>query len=125
MKTYKLTWSPEGKMIANNVQAESPSKARSKAPQPYKKYKGEIAVDELFWFYGETGIELSMTAEQARSASHQGQCDDDVQFLSRSANVKEQLEKIDADKLKRELKLIGAWDEIARHHRIALDDLQI
>lgn len=41
MNTYKLFWSPEGKCIAT-VQARDMKAAIRKAPQPYRKYLGEI-----------------------------------------------------------------------------------
>jgi len=40
-KTYKLYWSPEGKEIAT-VTAKTREAAIRKAPQPYRKYLGEI-----------------------------------------------------------------------------------
>jgi hypothetical protein len=43
-KTYDLYWPPEGRKIAT-VQATSVKSARSKAPLPYRKYKGEIEVE--------------------------------------------------------------------------------
>lgn len=39
---YRLIWSLEGRTIAT-VTASSESKARRKAPMPYRKYLGEIA----------------------------------------------------------------------------------
>ena len=41
-KLWSLYWSPEGRKIAVNISAESASAAIRKAPQPYKKYLGEI-----------------------------------------------------------------------------------
>jgi len=41
MNTYKLYWAPEGKHVAT-VKARTESAARRKAPQPYRKYLGEI-----------------------------------------------------------------------------------
>ena len=55
-------------------------------------------------------IELQMTLEQARSASHQGQCDEDVRELSKVPAIARQLAKIDADTLRAELREYGAWD---------------
>lgn len=43
MPTFYLYWAPEGKLIAI-VDAKDPTSARRKAPAPYRKYKGEIAV---------------------------------------------------------------------------------
>jgi hypothetical protein len=41
VKTFDLYWSPEGRCIAT-VQARTPTAARRKAPQPYRRYIGEI-----------------------------------------------------------------------------------
>ncbi|MBF6571695.1 MAG: hypothetical protein IVW54_22880 [Candidatus Binataceae bacterium] len=52
-----------------------------------------------------------MTLEQARSASHQGRCDDDVLALSREPEIAEQLAAFDPAILRAELKGHGAWDD--------------
>ena len=44
-KAYRLIWSPEGRTIAT-VLATSEKAARRQAPAPYRKYLGEIAVEE-------------------------------------------------------------------------------
>lgn len=46
MKKWKLFWAPEGKQIAV-VEAEDESVAKKKAPQPYRKYLGEIWAEEI------------------------------------------------------------------------------
>lgn len=68
------------------------------------------------WFTG-SYLELKMTKEQARSASHQGQCDDDVEALSRVPAIAKQLAALDPEKLRSELRGYGAWDadELADH----------
>lgn len=43
MKTWILIWSPEGRKIAT-VQALTARSAARKAPYPYRRYLGEIAV---------------------------------------------------------------------------------
>jgi hypothetical protein len=43
MSKYRLTWAPEGKTIAI-VEAKDAASARKMAPQPYRKYLGEVAV---------------------------------------------------------------------------------
>jgi hypothetical protein len=55
--------------------------------------------------------------EQALSASHQGQCDDDVLAFSKVPRIAEQLARIDPEVLRAELKEYGAWDaqELADH----------
>src|SRR5580692_11962971 len=71
----------------------------------------------LLSFAANRGIELQMTMEQAESASHSGDCDDDTQELSKVPAIAEQLTKIDAVTLSDELKEYGAWDaeELADH----------
>ena len=46
MKTYKLYWSPEGKLI-DTVRAETAQAAIKKAPKPYRQYLGEIYAEEV------------------------------------------------------------------------------
>jgi hypothetical protein len=70
------------------------------------------------WFTSSSGhIELEMTKAQAKSASHQGQCDEDVSGLSRVPAIARQLDKIDPTLLRDELREYGAWedDELADH----------
>lgn len=43
MNTYKLIWSPDGRVIAT-VKANSKHAAKRKAPKPYRKFLGEIYV---------------------------------------------------------------------------------
>jgi hypothetical protein len=71
----------------------------------------------LLWFAGNYGIELQMTMEQAESASHSGDCDEDTQELSKVPTIADQLAKLDAVTLSNELKEYGAWDaeELADH----------
>jgi hypothetical protein len=45
MKTWTLFWAPEGRPIAV-VQAKTARAARRKAPMPYRRYLGEIWVEE-------------------------------------------------------------------------------
>ena len=45
-KTYQLRWSPTAQVIGT-VQATNPRLAIRKAPQPYRKYLGEIYAEEL------------------------------------------------------------------------------
>lgn len=63
-------------------------------------------------------LELQMTLAQARSASHQGQCDDDVLALSRVPTIARQLLKLSPDSVRRELSEYGAWsdDELSDHN---------
>ncbi len=56
-------------------------------------------------------IEIQMSLDEAKSASHQGQCDEDVQALSRVPHIAAQLADIDPALLASELREYGAWDE--------------
>jgi len=70
---------------------------------------------KLLWFSSSSGrIELQMTMEQAESASHSGECDDDVAELAKVPAIAEQLTKIDPALLSAELKEYGAWDDEER-----------
>jgi hypothetical protein len=74
----------------------------------------------LLWYTSGSGrIELQMTIEQAESASHSGDCDEDTRELSKVPAIAEQLAKIDAAVLSAELKEYGAWDtdELADHEQ--------
>ena len=64
------------------------------------------------FYYGNYGIELQITKSQAESASHQGQCDNDVLALSKIPAISRQLNKIKPDVLRCELNEYGAWDDI-------------
>ncbi|CAK0779620.1 Phage protein [Azospirillaceae bacterium] len=63
-------------------------------------------------YYFEHGFSISMTLKQAESCSHSGQCDEDVQALSRLPAIRRQLVKIPPEAIAAELKEHGAWDEI-------------
>jgi hypothetical protein len=65
----------------------------------------------MYWTSGCGRIELTMTLAQAQSASHQGQCDEDVRALSKVPVIRRQLAKIDPALLREELNGYGAWDE--------------
>ena len=62
-------------------------------------------------------IELQMTVEQAESASHSGDCDEDTRELSKVPAIAEQLAKLDPTALSAELREYGAWgaEELADH----------
>jgi len=51
-----------------------------------------------------------MTLAQARSASHQGQCDSDVASLAAHPGIAAQLDAIGSDTLRDSLRESGAWD---------------
>lgn len=76
-------------------------------------------MERLFWNSGCGRLELSLTLEQARAAHHQGPCDDDVRALSSAPDVRAQLDALDADALRAELKGYGAWGaaDLADHEQ--------
>ena len=53
---------------------------------------------------------IEMTMRQAESASHPGNCDDDVAQLLEDRRIVRQLDKISAEKIRDELREYGAWD---------------
>lgn len=63
-------------------------------------------------FDGLRGLEIEMTMEEAQGASHQGQCDDDVAWLTRRTHIAAQLDAIGADDIRAGLKESGAWDAV-------------
>jgi hypothetical protein len=72
------------------------------------------------WFTSGSGrIELQMTLQQARTASHPGMCDGDVRDLSRDPAIRAQLDALDPVILAAELREYGAWDarELADHEQ--------
>lgn len=66
----------------------------------------------MYWTTSSGKIELQITKAEARSASHQGQCDMSVLALSEKPRIKKQLNKIDKTILATELSEYGAWSEI-------------
>ena len=72
------------------------------------------------WFTSSHGtIEIEMTLAQAQSATHPGPCDSDVLALSNHRKIRRQLERIDSEALRKELREYGAWDdqELANHEQ--------
>ena len=70
------------------------------------------------WAYIE-GIELQLTRKEAHIASHQGQCDEDVRYVSQLPKVARQLRKLTPAQVRDALKPFGAWDEtdLADHNQ--------
>lgn len=77
----------------------------------------ESSGDTKHDYYGEHGIHLTMTRDQADSVSGSGKQDENVAALARHPDIKPQLDNIDPEKLRSELKGYGAWDksELADH----------
>ncbi len=62
-------------------------------------------------FDGLRGLEIEMTLDDALSASHQGQCDNDVAALAMQPAISAQLDAIHPDTLRLALQECGAgWD---------------
>lgn len=55
-------------------------------------------------------FEIELTREQADTGSHKGRCDEDVAALVREPEIVSQLDAINPDTLRAELKEYGAWD---------------
>jgi len=53
---------------------------------------------------------ISMTKDMALSCSHQGACDEDVAYAVRVPRIRRQLDRIDPEDIRAELKETGAWD---------------
>ena len=62
----------------------------------------------LVWCSGDGAIEVKMTLEQAQSASHQGDCAEDVKALVRKLDL-----ALDPDAVRAALGPYGAWDDVA------------
>ncbi len=52
---------------------------------------------------------LSMTLTEAKSASHPGPCDADVEYLLTLPKIRRQLQKIPPNLIRAELREYGAW----------------
>lgn len=61
-------------------------------------------------FCGTRGLVVEMSEEEALSVSHQGQCDEDVEELTKQPHIAAQLDAIGAEKIRTALKDYGAWD---------------
>ena len=56
-------------------------------------------------------FEIEMTKNQALSASHPGDCEDEVQELLLDRKIVRQLDKIGPDKIRAYLLSTGGWEE--------------
>lgn len=59
---------------------------------------------------GLTGDGLEMTWDDAESASHSGQCDDDCEALAIQPEIAKQLDELGVNAIREALKETGAWD---------------
>jgi hypothetical protein len=62
-----------------------------------------------YYSYSNYGIELLLTMEQAKRGYHSGQCEKDV--IELMPELKEQLDNIKPETLRKELREHGAWNE--------------
>lgn len=61
------------------------------------------------YFDGLRGLELTMTIDQAESASHQGECIEDVLELAKDPSISAQLDAIGAEKIRDAMKEGGGY----------------
>lgn len=73
----------------------------------------------MWWSSSSGRVELQITKQQARYATHSGPCDAEVLAVSLKPKIARQLNKLDPALLARELKEYGAWDatELADHEQ--------
>lgn len=67
-----------------------------------------------YWSSSCGRIELSISKAQAATASHQGQCDADVLWLSNIPGIRKQLNKLTPEQVSEVLREYGAWDDEER-----------
>lgn len=67
---------------------------------------------KTLWNDTNYGNDLKLTRLDAQSCSHSGPCDDDVDGVMNKPYIKRQLGLLDPERLRKELKDYGAWDEI-------------
>jgi len=61
-------------------------------------------------WYGNYGVSISLTKADALNVSQAGDMSSQVDDLIQKSYVKKQLDKIDADELRKELHDYGTWD---------------
>lgn len=88
------------------------SVTKTVSPLSYEEWDQDEPDPLLFgYFDGIRGLSLEMTLDQALSASHQGQCDDDVSALACIPAIAAQFEAMDPQTIANGLREAGAWDE--------------
>jgi hypothetical protein len=80
--------------------------------QIYKPLKKISKKMYTHWNDTNYGNDLKLTIQDADSCSHSGPCDDDVNRIMTKQYIKKQLSLLNPEKLAKELKEYGAWDEI-------------
>lgn len=63
------------------------------------------------WNSSNYGNDFQITKAQAAIGSHAGDCEGDIKYLRDVPAIRRQLAKLNPDKLRKELKEYGAWDE--------------
>lgn len=120
MKSYRVTWEID-------IEAETPTQAAIQAFELQQGPSGEgrsltdpnaanvfnvdgqnIDLSSLRWALFNR-FELYMTTEQAESASHPGPCDKDVAALLADPDIIAQLDVLNPDDIRAELRECGAW----------------
>lgn len=88
---------------------------KERAPRGSKS--GTILIRGQWWSSSSGRIELRIPKPIIRSCSHSGPCDDDIAAARRKASIRVQLDAVDADTLRHELREYGAWDadDLADH----------
>jgi hypothetical protein len=66
----------------------------------------------MWWSSACGKIELNITLNNAKKASHQGECYNDVKLLSEKQSIKRQTKLIDKNDLIAVLSEYGAWDNV-------------
>jgi hypothetical protein len=96
---------------AARILAESPLAQFRAKVNVYDTPPPAVDTDDLPRWWSGNYVELTLTMNEARSGSHSGRCDSDVAELRSSPRNAAQLDKIDPESLRLELKEYGAWDE--------------
>ena len=107
----------EGKAIVESLEASKRELQRRAREENAADLQYEEAQSQLREFYFGNCTSLTMTLEQAQSASHQGACDADVKALSEVPAIAAQLATFDPAEVAQDLREYGAWstDELADH----------
>lgn len=62
------------------------------------------------WTSSSGRIELDLTMEHAEKGYHSGQCESDIKELRSYPEIENQLQRLDPDLVRNELKELGGWD---------------
>ena len=74
------------------------------------------------WNKSNYGNDLRLTKTQAQYGFHQGPCDQDIKALRQVPAIRRQLQKLDPERLRRELSEYGAWSDVElEDHEVNLE----